>query len=492
MDPEGHASAPSTGPASRSVASNTFFLAIADAAGRVMSLVFYTTAARHLGVAGFGVLSFSLAFISLFSVLADLGIGMLATREIARDRGVAYGFVSRGVSIRLASSLLVAATAVGAALLLGYPGATVQVVAVCSAMMVSNMLVLFYANVVQAFESNAYTALARIAQTVVMIAGAIAVSRLAPSVVSYAVVATAASVLAAVVLFATVSMRFVRPALDFRLRRWVPLLRSSTPFWITTILVAFYYWSGSTILSKITGEVAVGEFGAAFRLVAGVGFLGVSFSGAVYPVISRLFAADPQRWPEPAERSLRFAINLAVAQGVLGLALAKPVVAVLYGGGYAGAVRVLVVLVWWGAFATLNVMLSNLLFSANRQRLVTCQAGVSAAVNAALNFLLIPSLGATGAAIALASAEAAGVAVLLAGCLRAPHRLRPGVLAATTARAVAAAVPAAVLAVLVSAWRAWPGLVVAPAVYVALLFLTGALGAADLDAVRGFVRARNA
>jgi O-antigen/teichoic acid export membrane protein len=488
MHPEGSSG---TGQRRGSVFRNTFFLAIADAAGRVVSLVFFTLAARHLGVARFGLLSFSLAFVSMFSVLSDLGIGTLAIREIARDRSAARDLVTRGISIRLLASTAVALGVVAVAALLAYPAATVCVVAICSTTVVSGGVILFYASVLQGFEHNSYTALARVAQTAVMIAGALLLARQTPTVTGYALVLAGASALAATAVSVVVWVMFVPLSLDFGFRRWLPMLRRALPFGVATILVAFYYWSGSTILSKIAGEKAVGEFGAAFRLVAGVGFLGTSFSGAVYPVISRVFASEPSRWPATAGRALRLILNLAVPQAVLGLALAGPVIGMLYGPGYEGSVRVMMTLVWWGACASLNSMLSNMLFAADRQRLVTMQAGISAVVSLVLNLALIPAFGALGAAAALSFAEAAGMIFLLASCYRMSPDRRPAGVTSSLARAVFAASSAAVAVALSARWHPWAGVAIALPAYILLLVLCGGVQRDDVETLRLALRRFN-
>ncbi|KAF5432375.1 Membrane protein involved in the export of O-antigen and teichoic acid [Candidatus Methanophagaceae archaeon] len=45
--------------------------------------------ARYLGAAGFGILSFALAFTGIFGVFADLGLRQLTVRDVARDKTLA-------------------------------------------------------------------------------------------------------------------------------------------------------------------------------------------------------------------------------------------------------------------------------------------------------------------------------------------------------------------------------------------------------------------
>ncbi len=69
----------------RNVARNTTWLFISYVVSSFFNFFYNMYIARYLKTNGYGELNFALAFVSIFNVLADLGISMLATREIARD-----------------------------------------------------------------------------------------------------------------------------------------------------------------------------------------------------------------------------------------------------------------------------------------------------------------------------------------------------------------------------------------------------------------------
>ena len=68
------------------IAKNTAVLLISNITGKVLGFFYVMYAARYLQAAGFGILSFALAFTGLFGVLADAGLIQLSIRELARDR----------------------------------------------------------------------------------------------------------------------------------------------------------------------------------------------------------------------------------------------------------------------------------------------------------------------------------------------------------------------------------------------------------------------
>ncbi len=61
----------------------------------------------------------------------------------------------------------------------------------------------------------------------------------------------------------------VRPSFDFHIKRWWGVLKEAFPIGLAIILVSFYYWNGTTFLTKMSGDEAVGAYSAAFRVVLG-------------------------------------------------------------------------------------------------------------------------------------------------------------------------------------------------------------------------------
>ena len=80
-------------------------------------------------------------------------------------------------------------------------------------------------------------------------------------------------------------------------------------------------------------------------------------------------------------------------------------VQILYGKEYLGAVDVLKISVWAGLFATLGTARSVWLVNENLQKYTLVYTLAGSIVNISLNYFLIPSLGAKGAAFATLIAQ---------------------------------------------------------------------------------------
>lgn len=77
------------------ITQNATVLLIAQASSYVLAFFYMMYIARFLGPPGLGVLSFALAFTATFVILADLGLGPLTMREVARDKSSIMNFCSR-------------------------------------------------------------------------------------------------------------------------------------------------------------------------------------------------------------------------------------------------------------------------------------------------------------------------------------------------------------------------------------------------------------
>jgi O-antigen/teichoic acid export membrane protein len=471
----------------RRVARNTTNLALADGANKIMLFVFNMIAARHLGVTKFGILSFALAFVTMLAVFTDMGLGAMSAREIARDARKARRLVGNSLVIKLLASLVVIFLIGMLVNLLGYPRATVRVVYICSFFVLESAVTSYFCWVFQGFERMELAALTRITQTAVLVVGALLLSRHGAKAESYAFLYVGAGLLSALLAGSVASKWLIPPGLGFSPRVWWELLRPSLPIGLTVTLTMFYYWNGTMLLSKLVGDEAVGNYSAAFRLAMGLAFGGFAFSGAIFPLLSRLFVTNTQRLSQALELALKYMIVLALPLAALGSALSPQITSIVYGSGYEGSAAVFRVVAWWAALACLNSLLSNYLMAVNQASIVTVQAGISLGVNIVGNILLIPRLGAVGAAASIVCAETIGFAFLFARQLETFGR-RSRQYALVLLQVVVALVPAVVVVRLAARWNLAVELSLGAVVYFIMLFATRAIGRRDIDLLCGLLR----
>ena len=187
-------------------------------------------------------------------------------------------------------------------------------------------------------------------------------------------------------------------------------LKVSLPYGMALILQTLYLRLDILLISIMLGEVAVGIYGVAARVLESTLVLGVFFGQAVLPKISaeesdHRKVADILSWG--AEKL--FLISLPLIIGVM--AFAPDIVALLSSGEFLSTttewksdmmMRILIPTVF---FAFLNQLFTFTLVAKNRQNFLLIVNGTALGLNAILNFYLLPRYGITAAAFATVFCE---------------------------------------------------------------------------------------
>jgi O-antigen/teichoic acid export membrane protein len=160
------------------------------------------------------------------------------------------------------------------------------------------------------------------------------------------------------------------------------------------------------LLSTWQGDIAAGQYGAAYRLWEAVGMVPSSLLDAMFPEMARL-AAD-EEGPSRLRSLLRRGGPLLTIGGLslsaAGFALAGRLIPLVFGRREAQtqSIAALRVLVWAIPAVFLYLLSGHILYALGHQRRVTGAMLVVAVVNVGLNLLVIPrwsTLGVSGVAL---------------------------------------------------------------------------------------------
>lgn len=168
-----------------------------------------------------------------------------------------------------------------------------------------------------------------------------------------------------------------------------------------------YFRCDIILLRLLTGDPAtVGNYAAAYRLIEGVIMLATPLAHIFFRRL-RVSLDDPAVFKQSFTRMLGVMIVLSVAATAGGVLLGPFILTLAFGDKYAAAVPLLGWLLASLPFILPNYVLTQALVALGRERTYALATVVAAGVNIALNLLLIPFLGAKGAALATVATEAA-------------------------------------------------------------------------------------
>ena len=198
--------------------------------------------------------------------------------------------------------------------------------------------------------------------------------------------------------------------------RPMTVLRSALPLGLLAMMAAAYGRSGTIALSLLSTDSQTAQFAIASTLAFGLLSAAQAVVGALLPRLAS--EVDEARRLAIMRRTFRVmalgSFAVAVAMALLGPVL----IGILFGDEYAPAAEPFAILCGALPLIVANSVLGTYLLATGHVRPVVVQTTITLAVNVALLVILVPGMGADGAALATVVCELVGVVVLLVATRR--------------------------------------------------------------------------
>lgn len=398
---------PPTSRLPRQLTHNTAIKLASELIGRAASFSLVILAARQLGETGFGVYNYGLALGFVLAQLADMGLQIVVSREVAVRGEEAQPLARAAFHLKLLLSLAVLA-------FLGVI-ALVQPPVVRPALLLLGLTQL--SQTYLEFVAYIYRGQQRLWQEAWLLGGA----RVTTAVIGAIILGRGGGVWQlAVGSLLTVAIVTVVGVSCLRREGWLRrlgvgpeggaavyrfLLRQAAPLGVAIFLSIAYTRSAVLLLQFRLGETAVAHFSAAARLVEPTQILPASLLAAVFPAISLAIAQNPRQ-----ARSLGAQVSLLL--GGCGLILAGCfwlaagwLTPWLYGEAYAPAAPILQLLGLTIIPAFVNYSLTHYLIARQQPGYLGLLTAVMLALHLAVSWVLIARLGVIGPAISTLISE---------------------------------------------------------------------------------------
>ena len=190
----------------------------------------------------------------------------------------------------------------------------------------------------------------------------------------------------------------------FQPGRWPSLLKETLPFGLGALCIVALYREDTLMLNWLKGDQETGLYSPAFRLMEGTLLIPQAVALAAYPTFSRIFHESQHPVRLLAEKLQRWLLLFCLPLMVAGILLAPKVIE-LFSPKYLSSTSVLRILLLALPALYLNYLVGTLLRSIDRQSLNMMSALFALITNFALNLILIPRMGANGAAIATVTTQ---------------------------------------------------------------------------------------
>jgi O-antigen/teichoic acid export membrane protein len=368
---------------------------------------------RHLGVAEFGRYGTVIALVAIASGLADAGLNMTGSRELALlPRGAERRrLLGALLGVRLLLLVVAAVAALAFAAVAGYDSAMLAgtVLAGAGAVLVGAQSTLTLPLVVEL--RNGLVTLSEVLKQAILVAGVVALAAAGAALTPFfalQVLVGVGALLAVPFLVSRTELAWPSLPRD-ELRR---LAIVALPVAIASIVTAFYVRTLIVLASVITSEYETGLFVTSARIMEMIGGVALLVVGVILPVVTVAARDDRGRLRYVLAHTTKLALLGGGLLALIVVVAARPIVVLLGGEEFAPAASVLrlqapvvltIFLVYsWTAF---------LIADGHRRALVWCMLTGLAALFVT-GVPLIAQLDAEGAALAAVAADVVLTAVI--------------------------------------------------------------------------------
>ena len=365
---------------------------------------------RGLGAARFGGWVLCTTWAAALTFAADLGFGVLLTRDGARPAAQPSLLLAASLILRLSLALPLALVLIAAARTLSSDAELVEGLRIASILGVAGAVYGCFGALLRSQPrwlprvlgvETAWLAIQVAASWWMLRRGGGVASLLGVAIaVQVAQTATALALWRPVFGWHVVTRRDVRASLR-------PTLRRALPFAASGLVANLQARVAPLMLGYLAAPVELGWFTAASRIGRVARLTPQAIFAGALPVLSHEYARD-RAGAHRVSRTLERLIAAAAASGVVAsLLFAAPLMRLIFGASFAPAAPSLM----WVAIG-LVPSLSNstrkiFLYAAGAESIVVRWSAVAVVLEIAAGAALIPALGSVGAAISVAMAEAA-------------------------------------------------------------------------------------
>ena len=383
----------------RRIAFNTIISVAARIFGTIIALVNVGFITRYLGKDIFGEYVTILAFLSIFSIIADFGLYSLLVRDISRPGADEKKIIGNIFSLRIISLIIVLAAAAGISLFFPYSAMVKSgvIIGAFSFLFLSSSQVLV--GIFQKYLKMNRVALAEIIGRIINLALIIWFIQMKLGFLWIIAALTFGSFANFAVTF-FYARRFVPIVLQFDFVFLKKIFKEALPIAISIALTAVYFKVAIIMLSIMKPADHVGIYGVAYKVLENLIFFPAMFVGVIMPLLSDYAVSNKEKFKFIFQKSFDI-IALMAMPIVFGVIVSAKSIILLIGGSdfLTDTPLVLQILAFAVIFIFFGNLFGNSIIALGRQKTAIWIYGGGAIFNIVANVIMISKYSYFGAAI---------------------------------------------------------------------------------------------
>lgn len=381
------------------VVKNASWIIVCRVVQSIVALIIGMITARYLGPSNYGLLNYANSVVAFVVPLAQLGLRNVLVEEIVSKPEREGKTLGTALVMSVASSLL---CIVGCMAFVSIANAgerdTLVVCALYSISLIfqmTEMIQYWY----QAKLLSKYTSVVSLVAYAV-----VSVYKIFLLVTGKNIYWFAASytfdflIISAVLIFLYKKLGNQKLAFSFPLAK--QLFARSKYYIVSNMMVTVFAQTDKIMIKLMLGNTENGYYSTAVACASMASFVFVAIIDSLRPVIFASKKVDYKKFEDNMSLLYSIILYMGLAQSLVLTFFACPIVNLLYGQAYLGAIPLLQIITWYSAFAYMGSVRNIWMLAEEKQRYLWIINLSGAVINVAGNLILIPCIGAAGAAVA--------------------------------------------------------------------------------------------
>jgi PST family polysaccharide transporter len=363
-----------------------------------LGLIVGVLVARYLGPGLFGKWNYAIAFISLVSAIATLGLDQIVVKHLLDKNEEEHVLLGTAFYLRLIGSFIS------------------TVVVVCYFLFFKNDTILLFVAVLTAFNLwfQAFDVIDLKNQSMLQSRKTVVVKNSAFALISvmrllfvYLEYSLISFVILGLIEFTLGALGLIIYYGIDNLKKWrfnidfcTVLLKQAWPLILSGIIIMMYMRIDQIMIGEIIGDKGVGLYSVSTRFTELWYFIPSIFATSFFPKLVEKFNINKSNYYDVCLKMLKLLFVISFSIAIFFTFFSSFIINLLYGKEYIMSVFALQISIWTGIFVFWGVAAGNMLVieNLNKHNLIKSIQGL--VLNLGLNLVLIPQYGINGAAIA--------------------------------------------------------------------------------------------
>ena len=383
----------------RRIRKNASWLFVGQGIGRALRTFVLIYAARALGVAGWGALSYAISIAAFFTIFSDFGINSLITREVSRNHPERNAYISTAFYMKLFIISALGFISIFLASRITNIEEAAMLMPIVALVVGFDVLRDLGSAIARGLEKMKIESVNTIVTNMVIAGAGFFVLFRNP---------TSANLMLSYVLGIGIGLAFMIVSLrkdiagvmnKFRFDLVIRIISTSWPMGIMGLMGIIMINTDIVMIGWMSGVLDVGLYSAGQKVTQLLYLIPTLLASAFFPLLAKS-VGDDGKFRSLFEQALSIIFMVAFPLAVGGAILGRPIIDLLYGSEYAAALPSFVILMLSMVAAFPSVLIANAIFAHDKQKGFLIYALVGVFGNIILDLILIPIWGITGAAAA--------------------------------------------------------------------------------------------